>query len=350
MGARSFVVGVPGQPCAQRDVPREASDFDVSSSSRFYGCSGEWMRQLAVFICALMFAASARAHAETIEIDASARPIIEVFIGDTPARLEVIPDLPDSVIMNPEAAERYWVQTWPTPRTVIRLTDGDGDMRLRFAREHVRVGRSRGPRILVAPIEVSDVADGVIALASLPADVVTFRLRPDAPGDADSTISTRGGMRDFPKLAVGGVEDVIVGFDFRRGPALFSRSVARRLDASGHIAGDGEVTMSPIILGLSAMTQPVSSTLSIGGLPVETGVVRTDGPLVGPSDMDEVMVGGTSTPPRRRSYITLGRDAIEHCSTVSVNRDRREITFRCSTGGAAGGGRPLRSAPEPQQQ
>jgi len=285
------------------------------------------MRLIAVLAAVAASVFVAPALAQSIELAANPVPIVEVTVGNRPARLEVIPDFPGSVVLNRDSAQRLRVTTVPFPHGTFRLADGDGAVRMRLGTQRVSFGDVRGLRVMVSSNEVNEHADGVIGLRALPHRIVTFVLRAEPVGATDITLPLAENAM-WPRIQIGEIESW-VAVDFRREPTFFNRVVARRLDEAGRFTPVGELVQTPIVLGLSAMMQPVRADFTIAGLPIGTGAVRTDGPLLGLVDPEDVIVWGDA-PVNREPQLVLGREALSRCSSFRIDRVARMLTLRCA--------------------
>lgn len=289
---------------------------------------------LTAMLCAWLAPAEAAAQVE-IRLSANPVPVIDVRVDQRPARLEVVPELAGGIVLNPGAAERLGVRLVPFPRGTLRLTDGDAAVRTRLGMQRVYFGDLRGPRVMVAPHQITDAADGVIGIAALPHSIVTFVMREESADAVDITLPLTSQDAIFPRVEIGGIESWI-SIDFRRGPTLFNRLVGRQLDAAGRFTPAGAPVETPVLLGLSAMMQPVHANFAVAGLPVSSAVVRTDAGLIGAAHPDDLVVeAGALT--RRYPRIILGRDALARCSAVRIDRPAQMFTLRCARPADAAG-------------
>lgn len=276
-----------------------------------------------------LVSAPAFAQPSELILNADPVPVIDVTIGNQPARLEVGPDVAGQLFLGPRAADRLRVTKVPYPRALVTASDGDGAIRARLGVQHVRFANGvQGPRTIVMPSEASDVADGVIGLPALPYEIITINLRPSQGDERDIAFPLRTTRSLFPRVSVGG-QDLWLSFSFRRDLTLFNRAAAAALDGAGGISAEGALISAPVFPGgLTAMVQPVRTTLALEGLALAPAAARTNSPLMGPIGPDDVVVEAQiELPP---PGVSLGRTALARCSSIRIDRPAQRFTLRCS--------------------
>lgn len=277
----------------------------------------------------LAFGFSAPALAQSsITLQANPVPIVEAEINGQPVRLEVDPRLPRFLAVSRATAERLGLQRIPFAGANVGI-DGSGTLlRGRTARPHVTFGEHE-LRVTtgIFPAPITSHADGVIGVAALPYDVITIEL--GGSGRA-RTIEADLATEDVWILAanVGGI-DLLIDFDLGARESVFSRTASRQFDDTGAIVADGALEERPVIFGLRTMMQPVRTQLGALGLPLGTAFARTDAPLLGAIEEDAIIVeaeSGRVRPPR----ISIGRDALSQCASITVDRRTRHLTLHCA--------------------
>jgi hypothetical protein len=177
----------------------------------------------------------------------------------------------------------------------------------------------------IFPVPVTSRADGVIGPGALPYDVVTIRLGPAQPGEREIIFTLEDANKWTPLARVGDA-DLHVLFDVSQPASIFNRPAARYYDANGGIVSNGDLVEAPVILGLRGQMQPVTTALSVQGIGFATTYARTNSPLLGADDPDTIVVAREgNTPPE----ITLGREALSRCSSISVDNRSKQMTLRC---------------------
>jgi hypothetical protein len=180
----------------------------------------------------------------------------------------------------------------------------------------------------VFPAPVTTRGDGVIGPGALPYDVITIELNPEPAGARDIVLSLEDADTWTASAEVGG-EQIQVNFNLASSASVFNRTAARLFDAAGAIPAAGELTERPLILGLRTLMQPVSTELTVLGLPVGAAFARTNALLLGALEEDAVVVAadsGEAPPP----IVTLGRSSLSRCAYIRVDRRARTMTLRCA--------------------
>jgi len=286
-------------------------------------------RFLLVFAaCALL---TAPAHAQdAITLDANPVPIVDADINGRPVRLEVDLRFPRGLALSREAAERLRVRRVPLLGVRIGIEGSDATLAGRIARPRLVFDGEEATSAFsgVFPAPVSTRAVGVIGPGALPYDVVTVRLGPE-PANARDIVFPMEDADEWEVSAQVGGETLLVQFDPGNRASIFNRSAARLFDHSGAIVSTGDVAEIALILGLSTMMQPVETALSVEGLSLGQAYARTNAPLLGATEEDAVVVVAEADDPPPPN-VTLGRDALSACSSISVDRRARRLTLRCA--------------------
>ncbi|MEQ1492252.1 MAG: retropepsin-like aspartic protease [Terricaulis sp.] len=265
----------------------------------------------------------------SITLDATPVAIIDAQINGRPVRLEVDPRMPDMLALSTPAAERLGVRRLPFAQARVGI-DGGGSMDGRIARPNIRFGQRSARNFAgIFGVPVSTRADGVIGPGSLPYDIVTLRLGPDAANARNIVLPLEDPDLWTVHTDVGG-HALRVTFDVANEATVLNRAAARSFDREGAIPVAGELAERPIILGLSTNMQPVTTTLTVFGLSLGPTFARTSAPLLGALEDDAIIAEGeaSETPPS----LMLGRAALTQagCSSISVNRRTRQLTLRCA--------------------
>lgn len=287
------------------------------------------MRRLLVTVLLALAFVVETARAETsVTLAADPAPIVAAEINGRPVRLEVDLRMPSGLALSGAAAARLRVRRVPLLAISVGI-DGGALMRGRLARPRlVFEGEDARAFAGIFPAPVTDRADGVIGPGALPYDVVTIVLGPEQAGAHDIVFTLEDADAWIANVEVGG-DMLRVGFDLTHSASTFNRSAARQFDASGAIVSNGELTEQPMILGLRTLMQPVSTELTVAGLALGPAFARTNSPLLGADEPDSIVVqaeASNAAPPG----LTLGRQALSRCVSISVNRDTRRMTLRCA--------------------
>lgn len=280
------------------------------------------------FLAILCFAAPVAAQT-AITLRAEPAAIVDAEINGRPVRLEVDLRFPRGLALSAVSAQRLRVRQVPLMAIGVGIEGSDSTLRGRLARPRVLFdGRASRAFAGIFPAPVSTRGDGVIGPGALPYDVITIELNPEPPGARDIVLPLEDADDWTVTTEVGG-EQVEVNFNLVSNVSVFNRTAARLFDAAGAIPSAGEVAEMPLILGLRTMMQPVTTELSVAGLPVRPAFARTNAPLLGALEEDAVVVAGNSgeAPP---PIITLGRSALSRCAYIRVDRRVSQMTLRCA--------------------
>lgn len=277
----------------------------------------------------LAFGLSAPALAQTrLTLQANPVPIIEATINGQPVRLEVDPRLPRFLAVSTATAERLGLRRIPFAGANVGIDGSGALLRGRTARPHVTFGE-RELRVTtgIFPAPITSNADGVIGAAALPYDVITIEL---GGGGAERAIEAELATDDVWILSgnVGGL-DLLIDFDLGARESVFSRTASTRFDDTGAIVANGALEERPVIFGLRTLMQPVRTELSVLGLPLGATFARTNAPLLGAIEEDAIIVeaeSGRVRPPR----VSIGRDALSQCASISVDRRTQRMILRCA--------------------
>lgn len=260
----------------------------------------------------------------SIVLNADPVPIVDARINGGPIRLEVDLRFAPAVLLNRSAANRLDIRPISIGRLNVNL-DGVSRLTGRLTNLHAWVdgaSAAAGPRVGIFAAPVSTHADGRISPTLLPYEKITIVLGPAIDGAQDAVVPL-GSDHWVPQVEIGG-QMVAVEFDLSQPRTVINRSASRLFDREGLIIGEGEISTMPYIPGVEMRVQPIRTDLSVLGLSLATAAAQTSDPLVGPDVI--VVMPETPVPPR----IMIGRDALAHCSSISIDRPARQLTLRCA--------------------
>jgi len=280
----------------------------------------------AVLVVAL--AGQARAQS-SITLDARAgNPIVEATINDRPVRLEVDLRMGDYVALSNGAAERLRLRRVPLAGVRVGIDGSDAAIRGRIARPRIEFG-GRASRAFagIFPAPVTTRAEGLIGPGVLPYDVITVLVGPELEGARDIVFQLEDPDQWRGSAVVGGhTVQVLVHTGAQE--TVFNRTAVRRFDSEGAIPASGALAEVHLILGLRTLMQPVTTALTVEGLPLAPAMARTNAPLLGADEEADIVVTGNADPPP--PSIALGRAALSRCAHVRVDRSARTMTLRCA--------------------
>lgn len=285
--------------------------------------------QYFAFLAALCFAAPVLAQT-SITLDArNGAPIMDAQINRRAVRLEVDTRLPDFLAVSTGGAERLGLQRVPLARIGIGI-EGGNTIQGRIARPRVTFGeRASRAYAGIFPAPASHVAEGLIGPGVMPYDIITITLGAEPAQAREIRFALEDPDIWRVSAPVGG-ETLQVMFDATNPASIFNRPAARLFDRAGAIPAAGELTQTPVVLGLSTMMQPVTTELMVEGLTLAPAFARTNAPLLGALEEDAIIAAGETDAPL--PSLIVGRAALERagCASISVNRRTRQLTLRCA--------------------
>lgn len=289
------------------------------------------MRRLFFILSALVASFAGPAWAQDSITLQAAGPIIDAEINRRPVRLEVDLRFFRALALSTEAAERLRVRRIPFAGARIGIEGSDDTLSGRIARPRVVFEGEEDERAFAAifGVPVTRRADGVVGPGVLPYNTIIVRLGPDQPGARDIVFPMEHADVWRVNAEVGG-ETLQVMFDVSAAPTIFNRTASRLFDRPGGLVPVGDVVRLPLILGLETMMQPVDTELTVAGLDLGATYARTNAALLGATEPDAIVseTQARNPPP---PIITLGRDALSTCSSITVDRRARRLTLRCAS-------------------
>lgn len=188
-------------------------------------------------------------------------------------------------------------------------------------------------------------ADGVIGPGGLPAPVVRFEIHAPRPGertldlplvDGGALIGNWGGL--FGEISVGGVP-MKVRFDLHHRLSLASAGAAQRIAAAQGGALTGPVDQAEIAFGIARPVRrmTLATPFAIGPLTLNTLHVRVsdygNAATIRDADVtpdpDEIVVTGKKKRDPARDRLSIGRDALDHCSSITFDKPAKRIRLAC---------------------
>lgn len=182
----------------------------------------------------------------------------------------------------------------------------------------------------------TDRAAGTISPAALPYPIVRFKLGEPVAGEKLYTLPLAEGGNNAALTLAGST--VSVGFNLLRNETLVTASTGVLVaeNYQGGFAGDSVSTM--IRYGVERPTRPLKlkQAMEIGGLPLDQMLVRVsdfgDASQIADTadaDQDEIVVTATSKK-KPRYMMTLGRDFLSLCSTLTFDAKAKQVQMSCA--------------------
>jgi hypothetical protein len=298
------------------------------------------LNKLACFAAAACAAAAAFASpaaAADLTLDASTNFTIPVELRGQTVAMRVDLESSGYPVMNPAVAARLGFRGSLFGASAIvgpvRLKGEQNGTKFRIA------GVQRGYRFAFFDRDVVEGADGLISPHVIPYDNVTFRLRPERPGEVTTTlpmIFDQSGGIVYPLQL--GDRRIAVEFSLLQ-PSSFTTASAGAHFASFH-GGEwaGEPRLQLVKFGVERPMRPMrfARPLDIAGFGVANLLVRTGDhrgnfqlPPDAQQDPDEIVVTGNVARTRARLYMTVGMDRLSACSSLTYARATKTLTLKC---------------------
>ncbi len=270
-------------------------------------------------------------------IDIGAGELIDATVNGRPMKLRVDLGTPDWVMLNAASAARAGLDG-----SMIGGSRKIGPIKLRIdsSLTKLKVGSYRkGRRIFWFDRDVTEGADGLISPSVIPENRVTLKLGPAMQGERTIVLDVDHSMiRGFRhKLAVGD-ESLWITFAPERPMSVATAASGAHLAETndGHWTGPPEKVR--VELGIDRPGRPMElrRPLDIGGLASRSFMVRTADyrgsfqlPPEEDADPDEIVVTGKTSKGRAQLWLTLGRDTLGRCSSITHDKRRETLTLRC---------------------
>ncbi|HEX8193820.1 MAG TPA: hypothetical protein VF552_13060 [Allosphingosinicella sp.] len=294
------------------------------------------MNKLA-YLTAATAAFAAPAAAADLTLDASTNFTIPVEVRGQTIAMRVDLESSGYPTMNPAVAARLGFRgSLFGARAIVgpvRLNGEQNGAKFRIN------GVQRGYRFAFFDRDVVDGADGLISPHNIPYDNVTFRLRPEQPGEVTTSLpmiyDQSGGILYPLQL---GDRRIAVEFSLLQPQSFTTASAGAHLASFYGGEWAGEARLGHIKFGVERPLRPMrfSRPLDIGGFGLAGLLVRTGDhrgnfqlPPDAQQDPDEIVVTGNLARGRARLFLTVGLDRLSACSSLTYAKATTTLTLRC---------------------
>lgn len=295
-----------------------------------------------VAMAALLAAAGGAAKPRAAELIVAPDGMRPSSVAGVPARLRVDPAAPGMPVLNPALAARAGLKAGP-----FAASYAVGPVVITGSTAVARIDLGAGPvkrRVTWTTRAYSDAADAVVGPGGLPDPVIRFQLRAPRPGERVAVLpmAKAGGLfggwgLTLATLTVDG-GPVRVRFDPRR-PTTATAGAAVALARAHGGALEGPPAAADIAWGVQRPVRAMrlARPLAIGPLPLDRLLVRvsdygatTSIGEAGASDPDEVVVVAKGKRDRSRDVLTIGRDQLDRCSSITFDKRARQVRLSCA--------------------
>lgn len=272
-----------------------------------------------------------------LTLDAASGFILPAEINGQPVRLRVDLETSAYVILNPDAASRIGLEP-----SLLRAETRIGPVTLTGnskAAEFRIGGADFRKRIVWVDRPAVEGADGLVGPAELPYRRVTFNLAPPDGDEVEVTLPLQydafGLFHPYPV----GEESVKFQFSVLRPYSMATAAAGSVLSVlhGGRWTGDAREQL--IRYGVTRPVRPFSleRPVSLSGFEIDDFLVRTSDnrgryqlAADGVADPEELVVTARRASRQRPSFVvTLGRDRLSACSSITYDNLPRRIILRC---------------------
>jgi hypothetical protein len=305
---------------------------------------------IALVLAVLATAAASPAGAAELVLDRASGFIVTVVVNGVPLRLRADPAASGLVILNPDSVRRAKIQPEMVhgrpgiPGLFVRTSYariGPVSLTGRTGWFNARIGgQPLALRAIWFDRAAIEDADGLISIASLPYDSVTFRLAPVREGEREIVIPvdfvTELGL--YHPYPLGG-RAIPIQFSLWK-PASIGTAAAGALIARGQGgAWHGGSDRRPMSFGILRPVRPMTLVrpLDLDGLRIREFLVRTADfgggyalPADSDSDPDEIVVTAERALQQARLGLVLGADQFAACSSLRYERAAGRLVLSCT--------------------
>lgn len=264
-------------------------------------------------------------------------------VAGIPARIRVDPSALGVPMLNPDLAARAGLKGG-----MIGLTYAIGPVKVRGRTAVTQIDLGRGPvkrRAGWAERAFAADADGAVGPGGLPDPVIRFQLRPTVPGErttalpmADGGGAFGGWGGTFAVIEVNG-GPIRVRFDPRR-PTSATAGAGVAIAQAGSGTLEGAATPAEIRFGVERPVRAMrlARPIAVGPLVVDRLLVRVsdfgsansiaDADATA-ADPDEVVVTAKGKRDRSNDMLTLGRDHLDRCSSLTFHKPAKQVRLSC---------------------
>lgn len=299
-----------------------------------------------LFIALAVTAYGQQACADVLDVGPDG--VLAVRINDTPAKLQVRGDWISYLTLNPDATERLGVSSGMFSSMVgIQATVGTTVISGHTGKAKFAVdSKETKERVLWFDKVAAPQIDGAIGPASLPQPQVRLNIGVGVQNATAFKVPMKVNDRSYGTQIVVGDATVFVMVNPLRQDTVASAAAGQVLSAvyGGKWTGAGGSVVEAFGVERPVRELSLASPVQIGSLRVERVLVRDFARVKGVAedeaaqtalDPSEVTLPAVSVTANARSkvkaayYLTLGRDVLVHCASVTFDKVANQIEFAC---------------------
>lgn len=261
-----------------------------------------------------------------------------IEIDGVKGRAVIEPSEPHGLALNPDLAARLAVN-----RSRCRTGSNIGPVRVDGACKEAWIdfgGRRFSRHVIWFGVPVVIGADVMLNPFYLPHQIIRLEFHPAAPGERVVSLP----LFDFSRYGHGFGTEIMLNqrpvqiyFGLKRARPLATAGAGSVIAAAQGGRLVGQPRPMPIDLGVTRPVQVMilDRPLTIGPLSIDRLGVRvadygrTRVPEARLVDPNEIVVTGNSRRDRRYDWLSVGRDALAHCSSLTIDKRRKTLTLSC---------------------
>ena len=262
--------------------------------------------------------------------------IVAARVGDLAGRMRITPWAPAAPTLNPDYAARiglkggwfgFQVKVGP-----VKVAGKSDVTKLDFG------GLAIKRRVVWFDRRYDTGADGAVGPGGVPADIVRFDLRPSLPGERTATLPLAQYLFQptYAKIDVGG-RPLTILFDPQHARTLATAGAGASIAAAQGGTLTGGTGRAEVAFGIDRpiRTLRLARPLNVGPLSLSAVSVRIgDNGSVGgiadaDADPDEIVVRAGKKS-NRRDVLIIGRDQLDHCSSIVFDKKAKVIRLTCA--------------------
>lgn len=266
--------------------------------------------------------------------------VVSGMIGEMPVSLKVDAATPDRPLLNPKFVEKIGLG-----KSIIDVRFSIGPVKIRANTKVVKYkfdGMDWKRRSLWADRAYTGKYDGGVGPGGIPHDIITFELRTPQAGEQKFVLPLTQNGNSVTELEVGG-KTIDITFTLKRDRTLATAATGAIIAENYDGAFTGESETTEIAFGIERPIRAItlSEPINIIGRTLDSFFVRTkdggdssgimDGDLKdGAEDSSEIVVIGKKGKKDKNRYsISLGRNDLSHCSSITYDKLAKEIQLSC---------------------
>jgi len=298
-------------------------------------------KSVALFALALLTIGAKASPPDTERIvDASTGHMVTTAINGRPMKLRVDLDTSDWIMLNAASAARAGLDG-----SMLKFTTRLYGVKVKIdsSLTRVKVGAlNKGRRVFWFDRDVIDApADGIVGPSHLPENRVTLRFHPPVPGERTIELAVDHSMIRGPRYRLDiGEETIWVNLAPLRPLSVATAAAGAYLaqQRDGHWTGPPQTVKVPPGIDRPGRPMALRKPLDINGLADESFLVRTadyrGGFALPPdeeesADPDEIVITGKTSRGRAQLWLTLGKDVLGGCSSITHDKRRQMLILRC---------------------